>query len=92
VPKHLRDHALFIAFAPLDDPKIAVAVIAEHAGFGGTSAAPIARQMIDQYLLGKVLFRAPQPTEVVATPEDQVPADGDDDDSRPAIPTRRRRS
>ncbi|WP_428311742.1 penicillin-binding protein 2 [Hydrocarboniphaga sp.] len=80
IPKHLRDHALFIAFAPIDDPKIAVAVIAEHAGFGGTSAAPIARQMIDQYLLGKVLFRAPQPV-VLATPEDQMPADGDDDDA-----------
>ncbi|MDB5970842.1 MAG: penicillin-binding protein 2 [Hydrocarboniphaga sp.] len=85
IPKHLRDHALFIAFAPITDPKIAVAVIVEHAGFGATSAAPIARQMIDQYLLGKVLFRAPQPV-VLATPEEQAPADADDAVPDPAPP------
>ncbi len=46
----LRDHALFIAFAPADDPKIAVAVIAENGGHGGSVAAPIAGQVITQYL------------------------------------------
>ncbi len=46
----LRDHALFIAFAPADDPKIAVAVIAENGGHGGSVAAPIAGQVIKQYL------------------------------------------
>ena len=45
-----RDHALFIAFAPTDDPKIAVAVIAENGGHGGTIAAPIAAKVIRQYL------------------------------------------
>jgi penicillin-binding protein 2 len=45
-----RDHALFIAFAPADDPKIAVAVIAENGGHGGTIAAPIATKVIKQYL------------------------------------------
>lgn len=60
-PFHLRDHALFIAYAPVEDPKIAVAVIAEHAGHGGSSAAPIARKVMDQYLLGKVLFESPPP-------------------------------
>ncbi len=60
-PFHLRDHALFIAFAPIEDPKIAVAVIAEHAGHGGSSAAPIARKVMDQYLLGKVLYDLPPP-------------------------------
>ncbi|MGR9086874.1 MAG: penicillin-binding protein 2 [Gammaproteobacteria bacterium] len=46
----LRDHALFIAFAPAEDPKIAVAVIVEHGGHGGSVAAPIAGQVIKQYL------------------------------------------
>jgi penicillin-binding protein 2 len=46
----LRDHALFIAFAPADDPKIAVAVIAENGGHGGSVAAPIAAQVIKQFL------------------------------------------
>jgi penicillin-binding protein 2 len=55
-PKHLRDHALFIAFAPVDEPRIAVAVIAEHAGHGGSVAAPVARQVMDQYLLGEVRY------------------------------------
>ncbi|MDD5320920.1 MAG: penicillin-binding protein 2 [Methylococcales bacterium] len=45
-----RDHALFIAFAPADDPKIAVAVIVENGGHGGSVAAPIAGQVIKQFL------------------------------------------
>lgn len=48
--KKLQDHALFIAFAPAEDPRIAVAVIAENAGHGGSEAAPVARQVIDYYL------------------------------------------
>jgi penicillin-binding protein 2 len=48
-----RDHALFIAFAPADDPKIAVAVIVENGGHGGSAAGPIARQVMDYYLTGK---------------------------------------
>jgi penicillin-binding protein 2 len=47
-----RDHAWTIAFAPVDDPKIAVAVLVENAGFGAAFAAPIARKVIDAYLLG----------------------------------------
>jgi len=54
VKKDLRDHALFIAFAPIDNPKIAVAVLVENGGFGAQSAAPIARMVFDYYLLGKV--------------------------------------
>lgn len=46
----LRDHALFIAFAPADNPQIAVAVVAEHGGHGGSVAAPIAAEVIKQYL------------------------------------------
>jgi penicillin-binding protein 2 len=48
-----RDHALFIAFAPADKPRIAVAVVVENSGFGATAAAPIVRQVLDYYLLGK---------------------------------------
>ncbi|VAX07047.1 Peptidoglycan D,D-transpeptidase MrdA [hydrothermal vent metagenome] len=51
VAKKLRDHALFIGFAPVDDPQIAIAVIVENAGSGGAMAAPIARKVMDQYLL-----------------------------------------
>jgi penicillin-binding protein 2 len=46
----LRDNALFVAFAPADDPKIAVAVVVEHGGHGGSVAAPIAGKVIKQYL------------------------------------------
>jgi penicillin-binding protein 2 len=52
IAKRFRDHALFIAFAPVDDPKIAVAVIAENGGGGSHTAAPIARKVMDYYLLG----------------------------------------
>ena len=48
-----RDNALFIAFAPADRPRIAVAVVVENGGEGGVAAAPIARQVMDYYLLGK---------------------------------------
>ena len=47
--KHLRDHALFIAFAPVDDPRIAVAVVVEHGGSGARVAAPVARRILDVY-------------------------------------------
>ena len=51
--ERLRDHALFIAFAPAEDPKIAIAVLVENGGHGGSAAAPIARRIFDAYLLGK---------------------------------------
>ncbi|MFO1420743.1 MAG: penicillin-binding protein 2 [Candidatus Competibacteraceae bacterium] len=51
--KHLQDHALFIAFAPVEDPRIAVAVIAEHGGGGSATAAPMARKIMDAWLLEK---------------------------------------
>ncbi len=47
-----RDHALYMAFAPAEDPKIVVAVVVENAGFGAVSAAPIARRVFDYWLLG----------------------------------------
>ena len=50
-----KDHAFFAAFAPRDNPKIAIAVICENAGFGATSAAPIASLMIEQYLKDSII-------------------------------------
>jgi len=53
--KKLQDHALFIAFAPQEDPKIVVAVIAENGGHGSSVAAPIARKVIDEWIrIGKL--------------------------------------
>ncbi len=51
ISKHLRDHALFIAFAPVDDPRLAVALVVENAGGGGANAAPVARKVMDAYFL-----------------------------------------
>jgi penicillin-binding protein 2 len=53
VAERLRDHALFIAFAPADAPKLAVAVLVENGGHGGSAAGPVARRVFDAYLLGK---------------------------------------
>jgi penicillin-binding protein 2 len=52
VAERNRDHAWFIAYAPADDPKIAISVLVENGGFGATAAAPIARKVLDAYLLG----------------------------------------
>jgi penicillin-binding protein 2 len=65
-----RDHALFIAYAPADDPKIALAVIVENGGHGGSAAGPIARKVMDYYLLGK-LPDQPKPVEVTVSPEEE---------------------
>ena len=54
LPYNLRHPALFVGYAPADAPKIAVAVVVEHGGFGSTSAAPIARKVFDAWLLGKM--------------------------------------
>ncbi len=65
VAERHRDHSLFIAFAPLDNPKIALAVIVENGGFGSVAAAPIARAVLDYYLLGKL---PPEPKQVPENP------------------------
>jgi penicillin-binding protein 2 len=67
--QELRDHALFIAFAPADKPKIALAVLVENGGFGAQSAAPIARMVFDYYLLGK-LPKGPAREDEAAEEED----------------------
>ncbi|MGB7542280.1 MAG: penicillin-binding protein 2 [Burkholderiales bacterium] len=69
VTERLRDHALFIAYAPVENPKIALAVLVENAGFGARAAAPLARQVLDFYLLGKRPGKPPE-----AAPEEE----GDD--------------
>ena len=50
--EHQRDHSLYMAYAPAEDPQIALAVIVENAGFGAAHAAPIARRVFDYWLLG----------------------------------------
>ncbi|HSA89471.1 MAG TPA: penicillin-binding protein 2 [Burkholderiales bacterium] len=64
VSERHRDHSLFIAFAPLEHPIIALAVIVENGGFGARAAAPISRTVLDYYLLGKM-------PPGLATPEDE---------------------
>ncbi len=56
LPKHLHDHALFVAFAPIEDPRIAIAVIVENGGGGGATAAPVARRIMDAYLGGATVL------------------------------------
>ncbi|UXY15119.1 penicillin-binding protein 2 [Chitiniphilus purpureus] len=64
IHERLRDHSWFIAFAPLEQPRIALAVIVENGGWGATAAAPIARKALDYYLLGK----EPEPVAPEAAP------------------------
>ena len=54
LPEHLKDHALFIAYAPVEAPEIAIAIIVENGGSGSRTAAPIARRLIDQYFKNAV--------------------------------------
>jgi penicillin-binding protein 2 len=61
--EHQRDHSLYLAFAPLEAPTIALAVIVENAGFGAAAAAPIARRVFDYWLLGNY----PSEADVAAT-------------------------
>lgn len=85
IPLHLRDHALFIAFAPAENPQIAVGVLAEHGGHGASVAAPIARKVMDMYLLGEVRYRdGTEPVAAtVAAPAAAAPGvDDDANDSR----------
>jgi penicillin-binding protein 2 len=51
---HGKDHSIFVAFAPKDNPKIAIAVYVENAGFGATYAAPVGSLLIEKYLKGQI--------------------------------------
>lgn len=68
VAERLRDHAWFIAFAPAEAPRIAIAVLVENGGFGATAAAPIARKVMDAYLLHETT----SPAAEIAMPESQA--------------------
>ncbi len=65
-----RDHAWFIAFAPAEQPRIALVVLAENGGHGGGTAAPIARKVMDYYLLGKIPTPLPDTAESEDAPHD----------------------
>ncbi|BFL85294.1 penicillin-binding protein 2 [Shewanella baltica] len=51
IAEHFRDNALVVAYAPFEDPKIVLAVVMENAGWGGANAGPVARAMLDEYML-----------------------------------------
>jgi penicillin-binding protein 2 len=71
VAARLKDHAWFIAFAPADHPKIALAVLVENGGFGAAAAAPIARRAIDYYLLGQLPSDPKKPVEETPAPTEE---------------------
>jgi penicillin-binding protein 2 len=72
LPYNLRHQALFVAYAPADNPRIAIAVSVEHGGYGASSAGPIARKVFDAWLLGKM----PEPAEgVMRSPLGGAPLD-----------------
>ncbi|UDG83370.1 penicillin-binding protein 2 [Candidatus Vallotia lariciata] len=72
--EHLRDHALFIAFAPVERPQIALALIVENGGWGGQAASPIARKVLDYYLIDrvKIAYKATD----IAIPTSTIDPDG----------------
>ncbi len=70
VDEHFRDHALFTAFAPAENPRIALAMVVENAGFGGQNAAPIARRIFDYWLLNQY----PSEQDMIAVQKAQAPA------------------
>jgi penicillin-binding protein 2 len=73
VKERFRDHSLYVAFAPVEEPKIAVAIIVENGGFGSRSAAPIARQLFDFHLLGKRPDAKPAPVAAPSPGEEREP-------------------
>ena len=76
VAERLRDHSWFIAFAPADQPRIALAVIVENGGWGAQAAAPIARKVLDAYLLGADgKLKPPDAANPNLPPPRQVPAE-----------------
>ena len=90
--EYQRDHSLYISYAPAEDPKIAVAVIVENAGFGAAAAAPIARRIIDYWLLGNypseadmAAMRVGKAGAPIGTPRrvEDVSLEGADDAPRP---------
>ena len=68
IDERMRDHALYVAFAPADDPKVALAMVVENAGFGAQNAAPIARRVFDFVLMGQY----PSPEDIEAVQKGQA--------------------
>ena len=84
VHERLRDHALYMAFAPAEKPKIAIAMIVENGGFGAAAAAPIARKAFDYYLLGKLPTGEEKEDEKIETEQDNsLPAEPNPFEMRP---------
>jgi penicillin-binding protein 2 len=75
-----RDHALFIAYAPAENPKIALSVLVENGGHGGSSAAPIARLVMDYFLLGKLPEESAAKTVEASGDEEEEPGEADSHD------------
>ncbi len=72
IPYQFRDHALFVAYAPVEKPEIAVAVVVEHGEHGGSAAAPIAGKILRKYFEGKGVIRKPVPK------NSEVPGDSEE--------------
>jgi penicillin-binding protein 2 len=68
IDERLRDHALFMAYAPADQPKVALAMVVENAGFGAQNAAPIARRVFDYVIMGQY----PSPEDIAAVQRGQA--------------------
>ncbi|WP_459616728.1 penicillin-binding protein 2 [Bordetella sp. 2513F-2] len=75
VAERLRDHALFMGFAPVEKPRIAVALIVENAGWGASAAAPVARKVFDYWLARQEAPRSARVAPPASGPADPVPAD-----------------
>ncbi len=78
VPYQFRDHALFVAFAPLEKPEVAVGVVVEHGEHGGSAAAPIAGRILRTYFEGKGVIKKPVKVEE-ASDSDEAAEGGDDE-------------
>lgn len=76
IPKKFRDHAWFVAYAPTDHPTIAVAVLAEHMGHGGSAAAPLAKTLIEAYFTQKRKAPVGAPQDSRATDPAETPSTG----------------
>lgn len=68
LPKEERDHAWFVGYAPADNPEVAFAVVVEHGGHGGTTAAPIARKVLEAYFLDRLPVKTPPDLRAISAP------------------------
>ncbi|WP_083228992.1 penicillin-binding protein 2 [Bordetella sp. H567] len=90
IDERLRDHALFMGFAPVDHPRIAVALIVENAGWGASSAAPIARKVFDAWLTEDHPDAPPRQPNVAGNAPDAPPKQPNIAGKAPDAPPRRR--